>query len=233
LGVRPVARSTRTRSTRSSLSMAGIVHGPVGAVKARTVRPVSQSRPTSRGSSRAGAGWVECRRASGVRAVRHLRPGRSAAGRRARRVGRWAGPGRARPGAAGGRGIAAAAGPRAAAAARVGPAGAAGTGRRRGQRLGGRLVGRGGDRCRAAGPATIEAGDGEGAEPHVPGAPGASRQLPPRLGPEDQPAAAGGAAEPGWPSPPLVAEVMGRAGRAGDRWRGHAAPPGRARGLAR
>ena len=95
--------------------------------------------------------WVECRGASGVWAARHLRPGRSAACRRAGRVGRWARPGRARPGAAGGRGSAASAGPRAAGATRVGAAGAAGTGPRRGQRLGGRLVGGGGGRCRAGG----------------------------------------------------------------------------------
>jgi hypothetical protein len=39
------------------------------------------------------------------------------------------------------------------------------------------------------GPVTVEAGDGDGAEPQVPVAPAASRQLPPGLGPEDQLAA--------------------------------------------
>jgi hypothetical protein len=39
------------------------------------------------------------------------------------------------------------------------------------------------------GPVTVEAGDGDGAEPQVPMAPPASRQLPPGLGPEDQLAA--------------------------------------------
>jgi hypothetical protein len=43
---------------------------------------------------------------------------------------------------------------------------------------------------------------------------------------------AGAAAEPGSRSPPPVAGAMGRTGRAGDRWRGHAVPPMRARGPA-
>ena len=55
---------------------------------------------------------------------------------------RWAGNG-------------ASAGPRAAGATRVGPAGAAGTDPRPGQRLGDRLVGRGGGRCRAGGPGRL------------------------------------------------------------------------------
>jgi hypothetical protein len=55
-------------------------------------------------------------------------------------------------------------------------------------------------------------------------------QLPPASshqdsGPKISLRRAGALAEPGSPSPPPVAGVIGRAGRAEDRWRGHAAPP--------